>query len=161
MPFSASHSNQGKHNRNLPWSFPHPPCSLHPHVSNVGNPKTSPRPPRGSSFHLIWGSVLHPSSLSPFSGASSSHQDLSRFCCPDEGGNSRPAVICGSSASWGPSRCPSVLMATRGGGSSRSPWDLNSQPCHGPPHTAHLSWVLHSSLPDKQMQECTWPTNPK
>lgn len=48
-------------------------------------------PPRGFLFHLIWGCVLHPLKSVSFSGASScvSHQDLSRFCCPDEGGNSQ------------------------------------------------------------------------
>lgn len=122
MPFSASHSNQGKHNRNLPWSFPHLPCSLHPHESNVGNPKTSPPHPSGSSTISLGGVFFIPSSLSPSLGPPLVFHTRTSvdFVAQMREETAGPTVICGFCLLGSLPLCPSVLMATRGRGQGSS-----------------------------------------
>ena len=71
MPFSASHPNQGKHDKNLPWSSP-PVLLAHctPMCQMWVTPRLHP-PPLGFLFHLIWfsGCVLHRLMSVSFPGA--------------------------------------------------------------------------------------------
>ena len=135
-----------------------PPCV------KCGQPQDFTPPSLGFLFHLIWfwGCVLHPLKSVSFPEAPScvSHQGLSRFCCPDEGGNSQAH---GDLWVLPPGDPPSLSLSPHGNwagaGPPKSLGPGRGQPSSTPPHTAHSSWVPHPASQTDKCRRPLWLTN--
>ena len=131
MPFSASHPNQGKHDKNLPWSSP-PVRLAHciPLCQMWVTPRLHPPTPWVPlSSHLVFG-VCSPSPhvrLLPWGPPLVSHtRTPADFVAQMREETAGPTVICGSCLLG---NCPPALSFSPhgnwGGGVPPSPWDLN------------------------------------
>lgn len=141
MPFRASHPNQGKHDKNLPWSSP-PVLLAHctPMCQMWVTPRLHPPTPRvPPSSHLVLG-VCSPSPharLLPWGPPLVSHTRIPvDFVAQMKEETAGPTVICGSCLLGTPPP-PALSFSPHGnwrGGVLPSPWDLNEvSPAMGRP----------------------------
>lgn len=164
MPFSASHSNQGKHDRNLPWSSP-PVLLAHctPMCQMWAAPRLHPPIPRVPlPSHLVLGvcSSSPQVCLLPWGPPLVSHTRTSvDFVAQMKAETAGPMVTCGFCLLGTLPVCPSVLMATGGAGPPKSLGPGRDQPSSTPPHTAHPSWVPHPASQTDKRRSPLWLTN--